>query len=139
MNASNIIWLMVAFQIKHFLADYPLQTKYMLGKFKDMKWEKPLLAHVGVHAIFTFLITCWFGVGHAVCFAIIDATTHFLMDRFKADSRYLGQFKSLTAETVKSATPEQWKSNNYYWWSIGFDQLIHGLTTTFIVWWMAAY
>jgi hypothetical protein len=132
----TVFVLLVLFQLKHFFADYPLQTKYMLGKFKDFGWEKPLLAHVGVHALFTFLITCYFGVFHAVCFAGIDATIHFVMDRFKADRRYLGRFKSLTEETAPTATKEQWRSNNYFWWSLGFDQMIHHLTHYFIIFWL---
>src|SRR4051812_12011795 len=103
---TTLIILLVAFQLKHFVADYPLQTKYMLGKFKATDWELPLLAHVAVHAGFTFLITCWFGIGNALCYAMFDAQIHFVMDRFKADKRYLGRFKSLTAETAPTATAE---------------------------------
>jgi hypothetical protein len=52
---------LVAFQIKHFLADFPLQGKYMLGKFKGgTDWVLPLVAHSGVHALFTLAIVLWF-------------------------------------------------------------------------------
>jgi len=126
---SIVFVLLLAFQAKHYLADYPLQRRYMLGKFKD-DWGffLPLLAHVSVHALGTFLIACWFGVGKAILLAIFDATVHFVMDRIKASKKYLGRFKPLTAETAAIATPIQWKHNDYFWWSLGVDQMVHHLT-----------
>lgn len=139
MNITQLLALLVAFQLKHFVADFPLQNQYMLGKFKDYGWERPLFAHVLVHAMGTFLITCWFGVFNAVCFAIFDATLHFLMDRFKADSRYLGRFKPLTADTYMLATDAQRRGNKYFWWSLGFDQMVHHLTHYGIIAWILIY
>jgi hypothetical protein len=141
---TTIIILLVAFQIKHFVADYPLQTKYMLGKFKNSGWVKPLLAHAAVHAAITFVILLGF---YAVvdpnnphwrtnCFLlpIWDGACHFAMDRIKASRKFLGRFKPLTAETYLAATPKQVRGNTFFWWAIGLDQLFHGLTDTFIVW-----
>lgn len=53
---STIFILLIAFQIKHFLCDYPLQGKYMLGKFNKEDWKLPLAAHAGTHAIGTSVI-----------------------------------------------------------------------------------
>lgn len=134
MIATTLV-LLVIFQLKHLLADYPLQTKYMLGKFRDEGWELPLLAHVSVHAAFTFVIALHYvDVGKAVVFAGFDGLIHFVMDRVKASPKMLGRFKSLTAETYLAATPAQIRSNTFFWWSLGFDQFIHGLTDTMIVW-----
>lgn len=138
----TLLILLIAFQLKHFIADYPLQTKFMLGKFRDDGWLIPLLAHVGVHAVITFSIVFAFclasGFAHPIIVANIaaafDATAHFVMDRVKASPKMLGRFKPLTAETYLGATEEQIKSNTYFWWSLGFDQLFHGLTDTIIVW-----
>ena len=52
--------LLVLYQVKHFVADYPLQGTYMLGKFKKNGWVLPLAAHCGVHALFTFAIVLSF-------------------------------------------------------------------------------
>lgn len=132
---SIVFVLLLAFQAKHFIADYPLQRRWMLGKFKDdWGFVLPLLAHVSVHAVGTFLIACWFGVGKAVLLALFDAIVHFMMDRLKASKKYLGRFKSLTAETAPTATPQQWRSNDYFWWSLGFDQLVHHMTHYVIIW-----
>lgn len=134
---SVVFVLLLAFQAKHFLADYPLQRRWMLGKFKD-DWGflLPLLAHVSVHALGTFLIACWFGVGKALGLALFDAVVHFAMDRIKASKKYLGRFKSLTAETAPSATPQQWRHNDYFWWSLGLDQMVHHLTHYAIIWYI---
>jgi len=124
-----IFTLLLAFQLKHFLADYPLQRRFMLGKFRDdWGFVPPLLAHVAVHAAGTFLIACWFGVRRAAVLALLDASVHFVMDRVKASKRYLGRYKPLTAETAPAATPAQWASNDRFWWSVGLDQGVHHLT-----------
>ncbi len=132
--------LLLAFQAKHWLADYPLQTRYMLGKFRDWPgFVPPLLAHVGVHAAGTFLIACWFGATQALCLALFDAAAHFAMDRVKASKKLLGRFKPLTAETAPNATLAEWKANDYFWWAMGLDQGFHHLTHYTIIWWLIVH
>ena len=138
-SISLIFILLIAYQVKHFLADYPLQGRYMLGKFKPgSAFVLPLLSHVVVHGIGTFLITVWFGIGNAFLFATFDAAIHFIMDRIKASPDLLGRFKPLTAATAPTATPEQWQSNTFFWWSLGFDQMVHHLTHYIIVYWVVS-
>lgn len=134
---ERVLLLLIAYQAKHFLADYPLQRRWMLGKFRDdWGFVPPLLAHVAVHAAGTLLITCWFGVAQAAALALFDAAVHFVMDRIKASKRYLGRYKSLTADTALTATPEQWRSNDRFWWSVGLDQGVHHLTHYAIIFWV---
>jgi hypothetical protein len=111
MSSIEILFvLLLVYQLKHFLADYILQGKYMLGKFKP-KWDflGPLLAHVGVHAVMTFSIVCValqlldkllptdFVYAHAVAIAMFDGIVHFFMDRIKAGPRYMGRWKPISA------------------------------------------
>ena len=114
-DMKDILILLVAFQLKHFLADYPLQTKYMLGKFKGgPEWIKPLVAHCCIHAFGTLIISLfWLNLNEAFHLVIIDFSIHFVMDRIKAAPDILGRFK-----------PEQ----PQFWWSLGFDQMVHHLT-----------
>jgi len=114
----DIITLLLIFQVKHFICDFPLQGKYMLGKFKEgTEWILPLIAHCLVHTIFTLIIVLvynpkvWW-----VC--LVDFTLHFTMDRVKASPKLLGRFK-----------PDQ----PYFWWSLGFDQMFHHLTHYLII------
>lgn len=95
-----IFGLLIAFQIKHFVADYPLQNEYMLGKFKKEGWIKPLAAHVAVHAGFTFFVVAVASSNAllALGLAALDAILHFTMDRIKASPKLLGRFKSMTKD-----------------------------------------
>lgn len=139
MSIYTIFLLFVLFQIKHFLADFPFQTKYMLGKFKDSEWQLPLLAHVGVHALFTFAISLPFGAAQAYLLALADATIHFTMDRIKASPRMLGRFKILDAQSYVLANERQRKHNTYGWIAIGFDQMVHHLTHYAIILWLLTH
>ena len=132
------LWqLLLLFQLKHFLGDFPLQGRYMLGKFRP-GWDfvLPLLAHVGVHAAGTFLLACSFGVRQALGLALFDATVHFAMDRLKAGKKYLGRFRALTPETAPFASAAQWRSNHFFWWTVGLDQGVHHLTHYAIIFWL---
>ena len=154
-----IFILLVIYQLKHFLADYPLQGRYMLGKFLDRGWVKPLLAHVAVHGAMTFVIATLF-LGLAchpwviLGVTFLDAGIHFAMDRLKAGKKYLGRFKPLTAEQyIKHAStlepgprlyfikPEEVleatkaiRGNMFFWWSLGLDQMVHHLTHYACIW-----
>jgi len=156
----SLFVLLVIYQFKHFIADYPLQGKFMLGKFKGGKdWILPLLAHVGVHALFTATIALIVRPKIALQLALLDATIHFIMDRIKASPNLLGRYKALSAaeyaEAAKIATgvfPIKWawmhpdtldieknkaatriKHNTYFWWALGLDQLVHHLTDLLVV------
>jgi len=139
--------LLVIFQFKHWFADYPLQGEYMLGKFKaDWGFVKPLLAHVGVHAAFTFLISVFFVPWYiAFLLALGDATIHFFMDRLKAGPKYMGRWKPLTSElwmmykndsmmdmpsriALRATAIAKLRDNVLFWWALGIDQMVHHLT-----------
>lgn len=173
MIISTLFLLLVIFQIKHFIADYPLQNSYMLGKFKGgWAWLKPLLAHVSVHGLFTFSISIFFTTWWlAIILAFVDMIIHFCMDRIKASPNLLAKYKALSGnefgeivrkkvmfndamskaldnpqgapgEALKAVaaradylqeSKELLKHNTYFWWSLGFDQLIHHLTDLLVI------
>jgi len=109
---DNIFLLLVLFQIKHFLCDYPLQITYMLEKMKEKGWVIPLALHSLVHAIGTLLIVI--AVNENLWFlAIADFAIHFTVDRIKASPRMLNRFSI---------------DNKFFWWSLGADQMMHHLT-----------
>lgn len=158
-----MIWILLfVFQIKHFLADYPLQGKYMLGKFKKYPdFVLPLLAHSGVHAIFTFSIA-YFATNNwlfSLNISLFDLSTHFVVDRIKASPHMLGKFKALSKSEMlqmmridkemtedyneySGSARKRWnmekvekiKSNTYFWWALGWDQFMHHMTHYFIIW-----
>lgn len=108
-----VFLLLVLFQIKHFICDYPLQTQYMLGKMGRANWIKPLAAHAGVHAIGTFIVVLVVTFSPiAIVFALADFVLHFIVDRVKASPDLGGRWK-----------PDQ----SYFWWALGADQMAHHL------------
>ncbi len=130
-----IYLLLVFYQVKHFLCDFPLQTQYMLGKFKPYPdFILPLLSHSAVHGLFTFLIALTFGSKYALYLALLDFVVHGTVDYVKANPDLGGRFKTLTKETFATATDEEKKGNTYFWWTLGADQFAHHLTHYFIIW-----
>ena len=148
-----MIWiLLVIYQLKHFLADFPFQNKYMLGKFKGgNEWILPLLAHASVHGAMTYLIALMVKPSIAIWLALFDLVVHFVADRIKASPELLGRFKSLSNKEyiscelsleqngLSSVIPvdevrKRIKSNTYFWWALGADQTAHHLTHYFIIW-----
>lgn len=156
MPLSYVIFaLIVVYQFKHFLADYPFQTEFMLGKFKDRGWVEPLALHAAVHALFTFGIvygfhqyfTDWNITEKLFWLPLFDFTVHFTMDRIKASPKLLGRYKALAAsefpqvkadaaldsglwteESAVGRARARLKSNTYFWWALGLDQMVHHLT-----------
>ena len=119
---TSIFMLLVLFQLKHFLADYPLQTTYMLGKMQATGWIRPLATHAAVHACITAIIVLWYfillgqpmlALIFAPLLAIADFIIHFIVDRLKASPSLGGRFN-----------PTQ----PYFWWALGADQMAHHLT-----------
>lgn len=153
--------LLVVFQFKHLVCDYFLQGFYMLGKFKPYPaYILPLLAHVGVHGIATFGIALFMGsLPQAIGVALLDMGIHFWVDRVKASPEMLGRFKNFSGreframmggglpygfadsgnfkETVVLSDAEvkaRFKSNKFFWWAMGGDQMMHHLTHYLIIW-----
>lgn len=112
--------LMVVFQAKHFIADFPLQREYMLRKVRP-GWDfvLPLSLHCFVHASMTLAICLAFRPA-LWWLALVDFGAHFIMDRLKSGPRYLGRFNDRTRTS--------------YWTSFGLDQMVHHLTHIYVVW-----
>lgn len=103
----------VAFLIKHFLADFLLQTDWMAaGKDRPKGWLLPLAAHAGVHGAMTAAL--FLAVAPPLAWlALADMLIHGIIDRLKSIS------------TRRSAlTPRQ----TAFWWLFGLDQSLHHLT-----------
>jgi len=124
-NLEYLFFLLIAFQVKHFIADFPLQREYMLRKtLSGWDFFVPLAVHCGVHAFLSLLIILYvnpvfWGL------ALVDFVAHFIMDRIKSGPKYLGRFND--------------KSKPGYWNALGFDQMIHHLTGFGMIWILLTY
>lgn len=116
---KEIFILLIAFQVKHFIADYPMQNEYMLGKMKKKGWVFPLTLHAFVHMCLTGVILSFYPEHTWLIF--VDFVTHFTVDRIKASPNLLNRFKP---------------DNKLFWWILGADQMAHHLTHYFIIWWI---
>ncbi|MFK8136785.1 MAG: DUF3307 domain-containing protein [Bdellovibrionales bacterium] len=122
-HLSILFQLLILFQVKHFLADFPLQTNYMLFRKTNPGWDfvLPLLSHCLVHSVLTLIIVLiyipslwWLGP--------LDLVLHFIMDRFKSSPKWLGRYNDL--------------GKAHFWWALGFDQMFHHITHLLIIWFM---
>jgi hypothetical protein len=113
---TSIAWfatLYTAFALKHFLADFVLQSNWMAaGKEQAHRWAAPLAAHAGCHAVLTLLLALvivpglwWLG--------LVDFLVHGGIDRAKAWTSRRLNLKQNEAG---------------WWWVFGADQLLHHLT-----------
>ncbi len=115
-----VFTLLIVFQIKHFIADFPLQREYMLKKVSP-SWDfvLPLVLHSGVHAVFTLAICLTYRPA-LWWLALMDFVIHFIMDRIKSGPRYLGRYND--------------KNRAGFWNALGIDQMVHHLTHLWIIW-----
>ena len=115
-----IFTLLVIYQIKHFIADFPLQREYMLRKtLAGWDFLLPLTLHCLVHGLGTFVIVMFYNPS-LWWLAILDFVIHFLIDRLKSGPRYFGRFNDLTKAG--------------FWTVLGLDQMFHQLTHIYIIW-----
>ena len=89
----EILILLVIFQIKHFICDYPLQNQYMLGKMQANDWIRPLAAHAITHSVGTGLIALIFAPHLTLPLIFADFVLHFIVDRLKASPKIGGRFR----------------------------------------------
>jgi hypothetical protein len=105
--------LVLAFVLKHFVADFLLQTNWIAhGKERHEGWFWPLAVHILGHAALTLVIALalaprlWW-------LALVDLVVHGCIDRSKSVTGHWGGW-----------SPNQ----GAFWWLMGFDQFLHQVT-----------
>lgn len=117
MTASLI--LITLLFVKHFVVDFPLQTRYQYSNKGDYLHPGGLL-HAGLHGLATFACVYWYAPVAALYLAWLDCVVHYHIDWAKVNIN--------TKMGWGPTTHEQ------FWWLLGFDQLLHALTYILIVW-----
>ncbi|BCH26249.1 hypothetical protein MesoLjLc_61680 [Mesorhizobium sp. L-8-10] len=117
--ATYLLLLLVGLQTKHFVADYLLQTRWMLaGK---ASFRKPGgYCHVGVHAVGSLIVLILAGVPAAMMAVLLiaEAVVHYLIDFGKA------AWSRNRPADITSAP---------FWAAHGADQLLHQITYAVMV------
>lgn len=119
-DIREIMFILVFFEVKHYIADYPLQFPFMVdGKAKmGLKWVYPLTLHCLIHSLFTLLLALFINPTLWWVF-LVDFVSHFVMDRIKSSPVLLGKWRP---------------SQRAFWITLGFDQMVHHLVQLWIVW-----
>jgi hypothetical protein len=119
-DVELFLYLLILYQVKHFVADFILQNVWMLQKGKEgWGFLFPLSIHCAIHAFMT-LAVAWYLNPSLWWLFVLDFGVHFIMDRLKAGPRYLGRFSDIRSQA--------------YWVCFGLDQMVHHLTHIYICW-----
>lgn len=112
-DVTVLLLALVALTVKHVVADFLLQTRWMaLGKEGARDWVAPLAIHVAWHGAGTFLVA--FAVAPGLWWlALVDMAVHAAIDIAKSS-------------IVRRAGWDT--SDTPFWWAIGLDQMLHQLT-----------
>ena len=110
-----LITLMLLLQVKHFVIDFPLQTKYQWSN-KETYGHSGGLLHAMLHGFGTFLciVIAIVDIPSAIILSFADMIIHYHIDWAKMNIN-----KKMTWGPT---THEQ------FWWLLGLDQLLHQVT-----------
>lgn len=115
---TKILILLIALVIKHFIADFLLQTPFMYMN-KGTYGHLGGVYHAFIHACFTVLILLILGSSNWLYLSLADFVIHYHMDWFK----------------TWHCNKQRYTPNDFpYWFWLGFDQLVHYLTYILIIW-----
>jgi hypothetical protein len=107
--------LLTALIIKHFLADFPLQTPYQY-KNKHIFAHPGGILHASIHGALTWLVLgllISFTDKYILILVISEIIIHYTIDWGKQNINL--KFNLTT-------------NSKYFWWFLGLDQLLHYLT-----------
>ena len=112
--ANFTLLLLVGLVVKHFIADYTLQTASMI-QGKGSFFSPGGYIHAGIHAVGTIIVFALFAIPATLFWSLValEFVIHYLVDFGK---RNFGDHVSST------------ESPRMFWAINGFDQLLHHLT-----------
>ena len=109
-QVTDLISVYLLFRLKHFMADYLLQTTWMArGKEQAVGWAGALCAHAAVHACGTTAIALTFAPA-LWWLGPVDFALHGAIDK------------------AKSTWGNRPPTEPMFWWAHGLDQEAHHLT-----------
>jgi hypothetical protein len=116
-EALLVLWTLLAFQVKHLLCDFVLQTKFQVAN-KGFYGHFGGILHAGCHALFTIPVLLILTRSIPVIASVIvcEFVVHYHVDWFKARTEMLRNWVV---------------TDDIYWMAFGVDQFLH--QTTYIV------
>lgn len=113
-EGATMLWAMLAFQLKHFVCDFVLQTLSQ-SRNKGIYGHIAGITHAGTHALFSIpaLLILRVDLRALVVLVIAEFAIHYHTDWAKAHT-----------DRKRAAVGQ----DHVYWMLFGLDQLIHQLT-----------
>lgn len=125
MTNQELLILITAFLVKHFIVDFPLQQKYQYQN-KGTFGHPGGILHAMLHYLGTLLVLTVFSpltyIMVVVKLSMIDAIVHYFVDWSKVN---INKHFGWTATT-----------SEMFWHLVGLDQLIHYMTYIGIIWYV---
>ena len=117
MTENSILIVSALLFVKHFIVDFPLQTKYQYSN-KGTYMHPGGLLHSALHGFGTAIIFSYF-TPFAGWLGVIDALIHYHVDWAKVNLNNKLGYGPTTSEK--------------FWWLLGIDQLLHALTYVWLI------
>jgi len=121
---NTLFLLMIAFSVKHFICDFPLQATPYIYENKGTLLHWGGWIHAAWHATFTMLVITTFvpSLPHHLVplLGLGEGLIHYVIDYAKVNINKHFNLKPNNSEA--------------FWILLGFDQLLHGLTYIGILW-----
>jgi hypothetical protein len=123
MSVTTVLWAMLAFELKHFLCDFALQSKFQV-RTKKIYGHYGGLIHAGLHAVGSLPALLILGASPTllVLIPVLEFALHYHIDWIKA------WVDGKTGWTMQ---------DDAYWALFGFDQFVHQLTYIGVIAWVA--
>lgn len=110
---TDALYLILLLVTKHFIVDFPLQTKFQYSN-KGKYGHPGGLLHSFFHGCATYFCFAWFAPIAAGYLAIIDMVVHYHIDWAKVNINNKFGWGPTTHEQ--------------FWWLLGLDQFLHAIT-----------
>jgi hypothetical protein len=110
---NDLLILILLLFSKHFLVDFPLQTKFQYSN-KGTYGHPGGILHASLHGLGTFICIYWYAPVAAIYLALADMFVHYHIDWAKM---------KLNSKLGWSPT-----THEQFWWLLGLDQYLHAVT-----------
>lgn len=123
-----VLALFGMFVIKHFIADFPLQTIAMVQE-KGQYGKFGGIAHSAIHGLFTVMIVIIAGAIYDPFYAREYLILSFVLGFIDFVLHYHIDWAKMNINRIYKLTP----TDNAFWIWLGVDQLLHYLTYILII------
>jgi hypothetical protein len=126
-DVSQIFLILLMFEFKKLLCDYPIHPTFILKKFQSENY-KAFAFHSFVHSFFTFLIISIMtdaDMGLSLTLSFFEYIVHFALSLWKSRSQLMARFRPLDLDEFLVADKKSKFHHRMYWGIFAVDRMIH--------------